>query len=77
MVDRGLARFHGHGVSPHRGSTYNAFLVVDGKAALVDTVWGTLQGQLIAAADEVVDPAKMDFVASTTPRWIMPEACQR
>ncbi len=62
VVDWGLRRFHGHELSTHRGSTYNAYLIVDEKIALVDTVWGPFQDQLIANIREVVDPAKIDFV---------------
>ncbi len=40
VVDWGLKHFHGQELSTHRGSTYNAYLIVDEKVALVDTVWG-------------------------------------
>ena len=38
VVDWDLRHFHGHELSTHRGSTYNAYLIVDEKVALVDTV---------------------------------------
>ncbi len=47
VVDWGLRKFHGHELSTHRGTTYNAYLIVDEKVALVDTVWGPFQDQLI------------------------------
>jgi flavorubredoxin len=62
VVDWALRRFHGHELSTHRGSTYNAYLVVDEKIALVDTVWGPFQDKLLENIREVVDPAKIDYV---------------
>ena len=46
-VDWALRFFHGHELSTHRGSSYNAYLIVDEKTVLVDTVWGPFQDQLI------------------------------
>ena len=48
VVDWDLRRFHGHELSTHRGSTYNSYLVVDEKIALVDTVWGPFADDLVA-----------------------------
>lgn len=64
VVDWGLRRFHGHELSTHRGSTYNAYLIVDEKVVLVDTVWGPFAEALIANIRQVVDPAKLDFVVA-------------
>ncbi len=63
-VDWGLRRFHGFELSTHRGSTYNAYLIVDEKVALIDTVWGPFQAQLIENIRQVVDPAKIDIVVA-------------
>ncbi len=63
-VDWGLRHFHGHELSTHRGSTYNAYLIVDEKIALVDTVWAPFTDQLLANIREVVDPAKIDVVVA-------------
>ncbi len=62
VVDWALRHFHGHELSTHRGSSYNAYLILDEKVALVDTVWGPFQDQLIQNISEIVDPAKIDFV---------------
>ena len=64
VVDWGLRHFHGYELSTHRGSTYNSYLIVDEKIALVDTVWGPFQDQLIENIREVVDPAKIDIVVA-------------
>jgi len=61
-VDWESRHFHGHELSIHRGSTYNAYLIVDQKVALVDTVWTPFADQLMSNIREVVDPAKIDFV---------------
>jgi flavorubredoxin len=64
VVDWALRLFHGHELSTHRGSTYNAYLIVDEKVVLVDTVWGPFQEQLIANISEVIDPARIDIVVA-------------
>ncbi len=64
VVDWGLRHFHGHELSTHRGSTYNAYLIVDDKIALVDTVWGPFQQQLIENIRQVVDPARISVVVA-------------
>jgi anaerobic nitric oxide reductase flavorubredoxin len=62
VVDWGLRHFHGHELSTHRGSTYNAYLIVDEKKVLVDTVWGPYGDQLLQNIREVIDPASIDLV---------------
>jgi anaerobic nitric oxide reductase flavorubredoxin len=64
VVDWALRHFHGHELSTHRGSSYNAYLITDEKTVLVDTVWGPFQEQLIENIREVVDPAKIDLVVT-------------
>jgi anaerobic nitric oxide reductase flavorubredoxin len=64
VVDWGLKHFHGHELSTHRGSSYNAYLITDQKTVLVDTVWGPFADQLIENIREVVDPAKIDVVVA-------------
>jgi flavorubredoxin len=64
VVDWGLRRFHGFELSTHRGSTYNAYLILDEKTVLVDTVWEPFAEQLIENIREVIDPAKIDIVVA-------------
>jgi len=64
VVDWDLRRFHGHELSTHRGSAYNAYLILDEKNVLVDTVWGPFQDQLIENIREVIDPAKIDIIVA-------------
>ena len=64
VVDWAIRRFHGRELSTHRGSSYNAYLIVDEKIVLVDTVWGPFQNQLIRNISEIIDPAKIDIVVA-------------
>ncbi len=64
VVDWGLRHFHGYELSTHRGSSYNAYLIMDEKVVLVDTVWGPFQEQLIENIRELIDPAKIDIVVA-------------
>jgi len=65
VVDWGIRHFHGHELSTHRGSTYNSYLIVDEKIALVDTVWGPFQERILENIREVIDPAEIDVVVAS------------
>jgi flavorubredoxin len=62
VVDWGLRHFHGHELSTHRGSSYNAYLILDEKTVLVDTVWGPFQDEFLQNVRRLIDPAKIDVV---------------
>ncbi len=62
VVDWNIRDFHGY--STHNGTTYNAFLIVDEKIALIDTVKKPFSDQLIENISRIVDPKKIDFVIS-------------
>lgn len=51
-----------HGYRTPRGVTYNAFLIVDEKICLIDTVKVPYAKELLARVSEIVDPAKIDYV---------------
>ncbi len=61
-VDWNIKQFHGHEYSTHRGTTYNAYLIVDEKIALVDTVWGPYSQEMIDNISEIIDIKKIDYV---------------
>ena len=63
-VDWSVREFHGHTYTTHRGSTYNAYLIVDEKIALVDTVYGPFTEELLARIREIVPIEKIDYVIS-------------
>jgi anaerobic nitric oxide reductase flavorubredoxin len=64
VVDWGLRYFHGYELSTHRGSSYNAYLIVDEKTVLVDSVWTPFQDELMKNISEVIDPSKIDYVVA-------------
>ena len=53
-----------HGYSTYQGTSYNAFLIIDEKIALIDTVKKDFSDQLLANITKVVDPKKIDYVIS-------------
>jgi len=63
-VDWNVRHFHGFTYSTHRGTTYNAYLIVDEKTALIDTVHGPFAEEMIERIREIVDPSKIDYVVA-------------
>ena len=61
-IDWNLRNFHGY--STQRGSTYNAYLIVDDKVVLVDTVKHYLCDEMLERMKKVIDPAEIDYVVS-------------
>ncbi len=53
-----------HGYTTERGSTYNAYLIMDEKIALVDTCKAAFADDLLARVADVVDPARIDYIVS-------------
>ena len=53
-----------HGYSTDLGTTYNAFLVVDEKVALIDSVKKEFSDRLIDNITRILDPKRIDFVIS-------------
>jgi anaerobic nitric oxide reductase flavorubredoxin len=62
VIDWTMRSFHGHTYNTPRGTTYNAYLIVDEKVALVDTVLGSFAPEMIERIRQVIDPAKIDYV---------------
>jgi len=63
-VDWNIRNFHGFTYSTHRGTTYNAYLVVDRKIALIDSVYRPFAGEMIDRIRNIVDPSKIDYVVA-------------
>ncbi|WP_434310086.1 FprA family A-type flavoprotein [Hominifimenecus sp. rT4P-3] len=61
-VDWSVRNFHGY--TTNRGATYNAYLIVDEKITLIDTVKAPFAKELLARIRSVVDPEKIDYVIS-------------
>lgn len=62
VIDWNIRDFHGY--STYRGTSYNAFLIVDEKIALIDTVKKNYSDQLIDNISKIIDPEKIDYVVS-------------
>lgn len=61
-VDWNVRSFHGY--STNRGATYNAYLIMDEKITLIDTVKAPFAQELLDRISEIVDPGKIDYVIS-------------
>jgi len=61
-VDWEVRHFHGYTYHTHRGTSYNAYLIVDDRIALVDTVMPGFEGELFHRIAQVVDPGRIDYV---------------
>jgi flavorubredoxin len=59
-VDWNIRDFHGY--STYKGSTYNAYLIMDDKITLVDTVKNPFRRELINHINQIVDPGKIDYL---------------
>lgn len=53
-----------HSFVTNRGVTYNSYLVVDEKIALIDTVKSTLVDELLQNVASIVEPSKINYVIS-------------
>ncbi len=62
VVDWNVRNFHGHTYTTQRGSTYNAYLIIDEKITLVDTVLGPFSQELMENIQEVVPLQKIDYI---------------
>ena len=61
-IDWDLRNFHGY--LTQRGTTYNAYLIMDEKIVLVDTVKAHKFEEMVARIRRIVDPAKIDYIIS-------------
>ncbi len=61
-IDWNVRNFHGY--TTGRGTTYNAFLIIDEKVTLIDTVKAPFYDELMARIRSVIDPAKIDYIVS-------------
>jgi flavorubredoxin len=61
-VDWDVRSFHGPSYSTYRGTTYNAYAIVDHKTALVDTVHRPFAQELIQNLKQVEGLANIDYV---------------
>lgn len=61
-IDWGMRDFHGY--ATQRGTSYNAYLVLGDKVALIDTVKGPFAQELLARIASVIEPTRIDYIIS-------------
>lgn len=61
-IDWDIRNFHGY--LTQRGSSYNAYLIMDEKVVLVDTVKHYLFDEMLSRIKEIIDPSKIDYIVS-------------
>jgi flavorubredoxin len=62
VTDWNIRDFHGY--STKAGTTYNAFLILDEKIALIDTVKSHFGDELLDNISQIIDPKKIDYIIS-------------
>ena len=62
VTDWNIRDFHGY--STYMGTTYNAFLILDEKNVLIDTVKKEFADILIENISSIIDPKKIDIIIS-------------
>ncbi len=80
-VDWELRKFHGSEYSTHRGSSYNSYLVEEGKTVLIDTVWQPFAKEYVDNLEAELGLGKIDCIvqnhAETDHSGALPELLRR
>lgn len=61
-IDWELRKFHGNEYSTHRGSTYNSYLIKEGKNVLIDTVWLPFAKAFVQKLRESIELSDIDCI---------------
>ena len=61
-IDWDVRNFHGY--LTQRGTTYNAYLIIDEKITLIDTVKPGFKNEMLARISNIIDPSKIDYIVS-------------
>lgn len=59
-IDWNVRNFHGY--LTQRGTTYNAYLIIDEKITLVDSVKPNLADEMLQRISSIIDPSRIDYV---------------
>jgi len=59
VIDWELRNFHGY--LTQRGSTYNAYLVIDEKITLIDNVKAAYRDEMFSRISDIIDPSKIEI----------------
>ncbi len=63
-VDWELRKFHGNEYSTHKGSSYNSYLIQEGKTVLIDTVWAPFAEEFVENLSKEIDLNKIDYIVA-------------
>ncbi len=63
-IDYNVRHFHGYSYSVHNGTTFNAYLIVGEKIALVDAVHEPFTEEMFSRISAIIDPKRIDYVIS-------------
>lgn len=61
-IDWDVRNFHGY--LTQKGTTYNAYLIIDEKITLIDTVKASHTDEMLKRISSVIDPSKIDIIIS-------------
>lgn len=61
-VDWELKKFHGDEYTTRKGSSYNAYLIRDGKNVLIDTVWKPYDKEFVQNLQQEIDLKDIDYI---------------
>lgn len=61
-IDWNIRNFHGY--STQKGTTYGAYLIVDEKVTLIDTVKASFSEEMISRIADILPPKKIDIIIS-------------
>ncbi|MEK6647653.1 MAG: flavodoxin domain-containing protein [Candidatus Firestonebacteria bacterium] len=61
-IDWNIRTFHGFTYNTPRGTTYNSYLILDDKIALIDTVYTPFTNDMIKRISEIISPDKIDYI---------------
>lgn len=53
-----------HGYTTHRGTSYNAYLIIDEKVSLIDAVKRGFEQELVERISQIIDPSNIDYIIS-------------
>ena len=59
-IDWSIRNFHGYETG--RGSTYNAYLIIDEKITLIDSVKKGFTSEILERISSVIEPSKIDYI---------------
>lgn len=61
-IDWAIRDFHGY--ATNRGTTYNAYIILDEKVTLIDTVKKEFKEEFFTRISSIIDPEKIDYIIS-------------